>query len=477
MRRWLSGAVVALITFLALTTASAWTIRALPSPQSDGLASAWVVQTVEDAEGMGKYTSLALDTAGRPHISYYYDSYPDHYLKYAYHDGSIWHFDIADFTGGMFTSLVLDVAGQPHIGYCRELLAGYCNVKYTYHDGAGWRTEDVAYEGAWISLVLDQAEMPRMSYLNTSYPDSLSYAYRNGADWQVETVDSNIGGFMYSGGYPSLALDADDLSHISYYDSNASDLKHAYFDGLYWHIETVVSAGDQGMYTSLALDGNGHPHISFYDNGPNYDLRYAYNDGSQWHIETVDSVGNVGLHTSLTLDAADHPHIAYFDWTNGVLKYAHYVGGIGNCGPSNTWSCETVDSGLGNGGFTSLELDAGDRPHISYYDADHEDLKYAYVCTAVSEVKVEGPLSVLVGQEATYHADPIPLYAGIPITFTWSNSTISPTATFSWATPGTHTLVVTATNPCGQAQGNMQVLVLTEWPYELYLPLIVRNDQ
>jgi len=78
-----------------------------------------------------------------------------------------------------------------------------------------------------------------------------------------------------------------------------------------------------GAYTSLALDASDRPHISYYyDDATNADLKYAWYDGSAWHLETADSAGNVGADTSLALDASDRPHISYYDATNADLKYA-----------------------------------------------------------------------------------------------------------------------------------------------------------
>ncbi|MGC9025290.1 MAG: PKD domain-containing protein, partial [Chloroflexia bacterium] len=142
-----------------------------------------------------------------------------------------------------------------------------------------------------------------------------------------------------------------------------------------WHIETVDNTG-MAAYVSLALDPAGRVHIAYYRT---FSLKYAYYDGTSWHIETVDSVADVGQYTSLALDAGNVPYISYYDATYGDLKLARRVGTGGNCGPNGSWQCEKIDTaGDGDvGQYTSLALDAGNVPYISYYDATYGDLKLA----------------------------------------------------------------------------------------------------
>ncbi|MGB9724124.1 MAG: PKD domain-containing protein [Chloroflexia bacterium] len=119
-----------------------------------------------------------------------------------------------------------------------------------------------------------------------------------------------------------------------------------------WHIETVDNTG-MAAYVSLALDPAGRVHIAYYRT---FSLKYAYYDGTSWHIETVDSVADVGQYTSLALDAGNVPYISYYDATYGDLKLARRVGTGGNCGPNGSWRCETIDTTGDVGRYTSLAL-------------------------------------------------------------------------------------------------------------------------
>ena len=190
---------------------------------------------------VGWYTSLALDGAGNPRISYY-DSTQNVDLKYAWRDGSGWHTETVDSEGmsGGTRPWRWTAPATPAISYFDETNA---DLKYAWRDGSGWHTETVdsaGIVGRCTSLALDGAGNPRISYLRLHEPDDLKYAWRDGSGWHTETVDS--GGCV--GKYTSLALDGAGNPRISYYDDTNDDLKYAWRDGSGWHVETVDSGGD-----------------------------------------------------------------------------------------------------------------------------------------------------------------------------------------------------------------------------------------
>ena len=464
--------------------------------------SAWQRETVERGPDTGYDTSLALDGQNHPQVSYRRADA----LRYATYDGADWQLTTVDAAGiaAGGTSLALDSnlsegQARPHISYqYNSALLPLCSVdngtlkqcvspsaealtalKHAWHSGNNWYTEiiETSTTGSYrhSALVLDAAGRPHISYgFYSDYGvDFLKYAWYDGTDWQVQAVDSGEG----VGGYTSLALDSAGRPHISYLGGNT--LRYAWHDGTSWHLQTVDNGG---TYTSLTLDAADRPHISYYD-WANYRLRYAWHDGAVWHLESPDDDVNVGMDTALALDAAARPYITYYDAVHHDLRIATQcvpLTGVEVTGP-------TLLPAGGSGLYTAWPLPPDASLPISYaWDngATGPTAWYSWpttgthtitvnaanlcgqaqgtmvvsvTCQPVEAVQLAGPHTVPTGQTATYQAIIEPISPSLPLTITWSNGSVGPTAAYSWTMTGTYTVAVTATNVCGEAQAALTV--------------------
>ncbi len=326
----------------------------------------WITEAIDN--NGGEHTSLALDSEDHPHISYSaWEAFTPGITKYAHYTGAIWITETVDsepITLGAHSSLALDHAGNPHMSFAKYP-NDYSELIYASKQNEVWNLETVVHSsdlGQYNSLALDSVDNPHISYLDT-YSDALKYAHWTGSEWAFQVIDSGPGLTQ-----SAIALDSANNPYVIYIDNDS--LKYAYLTGSDWITQTVALGGVAGT-ADLALDTSGNPHISYYSTQPGHGLEYAYWTGSTWLTQTVES--DAGLYTSIALDKEGKPHISYCSYTvvaydRGTylavtgIKYARWTG--------STWITQTVDTNIYGQQYAthhiSIALNSTDIPYIAY---------------------------------------------------------------------------------------------------------------
>ena len=319
---------------------------------------------VDSGSSLGSHTSIALDSNGYKHISYYHATNKD--LMYATDKSGSWVTTSIDTSGivGHYTSIAIDSNDDVHISYYDSTNG---DLKYATDKSGSWVTTSIDTSGIvghYTSIAIDSNDDVHISYYDTTNGD-LKYATNKSGSWVTTSIDTS--GTSIFSSYTSIGIDSNDDVHISYYDYTNGDLKYATDKSGSWVTTSIDTSGIVGHDTSIAIDSNDDVHISYYDY-TNGDLKYATDKSGSWVTTSIDTSGNVGAYTSIAIDSNDDVHISHQDFGNGDLKYA--------TDKSGSWVTTSIDTSGNVGAYTSIAIDSNDDVHISYYHITNTELKY-----------------------------------------------------------------------------------------------------
>jgi hypothetical protein len=224
--------------------------------------ASWKVQPIEIPAGgvVAYYTSIALDGNDNPFLSFYdYADQANNFrlrMRSVFWMGTYWEVRVVDPQGGSgkFNSIAVDTAGRPHIAYA-NVKYETSGLRYASWTGTGWTTEIV--EGLSgpcpifsVNQILDKDDNPHISYTLTEQR-LVKYATRHARQWETEVVDS-----IQQEAYPDrngIALDSQGDPYVSYYDNGLGILKIANRRNGKWYGE-VLDRDLAGFTSSLAID-------------------------------------------------------------------------------------------------------------------------------------------------------------------------------------------------------------------------------
>jgi hypothetical protein len=196
----------------------------------------WAFSLIDDdgpgTGDAGYSSSLKIDTAGRPHVAYISDD--PWGLRYATSpDGTNWTVAKLDELGRLnyfsrtYTgpSLALDSRGYPHISYYNQTTSDNAPVlRYLSWNGTGWDREIVATPARrdfTTSLAIDARDIPHIAYCDVAN-NALVYATRSPSGaWSSQTIVAGPDLIRM----PALALSPAGSPGIAYYDLTAHSLK------------------------------------------------------------------------------------------------------------------------------------------------------------------------------------------------------------------------------------------------------------
>ena len=402
------------------------------SARYDGVG--WPSSVVDTAAGKGFASSVAIDPAGFPAVSYATSSTgaaDQHAVKLARFDGSCWTTEPVTGDARLIEAsrLAFDAAGHPVIAY-GDHNAG--DVRVARFDGAAWTVHDVgqgagrpgqvglaidpvgpmvsystagglvlaSYDGAvWsrevlpvagaahTALGLDLAGLPAIAYYTGTGPIEVHVIRRDTTSWNDELVDTIDG----AGRAIDLAFDGAGGLSVSYADTVAREVRHAYHDGVAWTVAVAAAAVDS-QPAALAHDGAGLPAIA-------YDpAELARNDGTAWSSETVDGqpfgppIDGFIAQPSLAF-AGDTPIVAYRS-PDGGLRVATWfrdnTAPVADAGGPYDGACVGGVIGIWLDGSLSFDPDPGDT--------------LSYLWTTTCAGTIDDPTAV--ATSVTFHCTP-----------------------------------------------------------------------
>ena len=205
---------------------------------------------------------MTVDSQGKIHITYI--DWTNGELKYAHGESQNWSVSTVTAPSEVWSvgvegsALVLDSNDQPHICYFRYQNGTSGEVSYAQFDGTNWTIYDVPGQNAYCQLAIDSDDIVHMTYTSLSSFDT-RYATKlptsNIDSWNTTSIGSF---FTYR---PDLLIDKDDNLYLVYQDYLSGNLDYRYklSDSAAWSgVNLVYQApvGDEIFHLAAVVDSN-----------------------------------------------------------------------------------------------------------------------------------------------------------------------------------------------------------------------------
>ncbi|MEW6601328.1 MAG: hypothetical protein AB1499_10205, partial [Nitrospirota bacterium] len=318
----------------------------------------WNTLIIDSSGDTGNYSSIAVDSNNKVHISYH--DRTNGYLKYATNVSGAWDITGIDYTSAYNydneyteTDIAVDSNNHAHISYYDQTNS---KVKYVTNAAGSWAAS-VIDTGSAASIALDAGDKVHISYYGNW---AVRYATNKTGGWVTSAIDSS---YNFSVQIGALALDINDTVKAGYFTSDGLTLASNVFGS--WDYNVVYPGSTYNNPPALAIDSQDHSHFCY--RATNNNLIYITDTSGIWNTSTINSTDDV-KYISIAADSNSKAHVSYFDDTGDNLVYASNTSG--------SWNRTVIDSAGNVGMYNSAAVDNNNKIHISYYDGISYNLKY-----------------------------------------------------------------------------------------------------
>jgi predicted regulator of Ras-like GTPase activity (Roadblock/LC7/MglB family) len=233
---------------------------------------------------------------------------------------------------GRATSITIGTDGLPIISYANgagnDLKVVHCGNAACTTGNTITPVDTAAFVGGETSIAIGADGLAVVSYGDGSVTNGLKVAH---CDNVVCSTASTTGvDVLNTGRYTSIAIGTDGLPVVSHYDITNSDLEVVHCGNAACTAGNtttpVVTTGAVGFSTSIAIGADGLPVVSYYDDSTD-DLRVVHCGNAACSASNtsteVDADGDVGGFSSIVMGADGFPVVSYSDVSDTDLNVAH----------------------------------------------------------------------------------------------------------------------------------------------------------